>query len=90
MNDLAADRRADAEFEAWVDRIRSDAFETVRDHKRLGLHLDSEMMAYHIARIFKALDWVKPADTDSVALQDLIQEVKEFEAAMRKYVEEGE
>ena len=90
MNDLAEDRRAEAEFEAWLDQIRSDAFETVRDHKRLELHLDSEMMAYHLSRIFRAVDWVKPSDTDSVALQDLVAEVKLFEREMRKYVEEGE
>ena len=48
------------------------------------------MMAYHLSRIFKALDWVKPSDTDSVALQDLVAEVTLFEKEMRKYVEEGE
>ena len=88
--DLAADRRADAEFEAWLDKIRSDAFETVRDYKLLSQHLDSDMMAYHLSRIFKALDWVKPSDTDSVAIQDLVAEVKLFEREMRKYVSEGE
>jgi len=90
MSDLAEDRRADAEFSAWLDKIRSEAFETVRDHKRLELHLDSEMMAYHIARIFTVLDRVNPKDTYSAAVDDLLCELTLFEREMRKYVEDGE
>ena len=38
------------------------------------------------SRIFSALTWVKPEDTDSMALQDLIAELQLFEREMRRYV----
>ena len=73
-------------FQDWKSNALREAWETVRSHKDLAQHLDSDMMAYHLSRIFSALTWVKPADTDSTALQDLIAELQLFEREMRRYV----
>ena len=73
-------------FQDWKSNALREAWETVRSHKDLAQHLDSDMMAYHLSRIFSALTWVKPEDTDSMALQDLIAELQLFEREMRRYV----